>query len=122
MTERKDVTNEIRREDVDWEKAAVREGQQSGTVVSVRLNSSEAERLRGFAEASNLTLSQVLRRALTEYEPSPKASPARWAIEPMTRGGLDWSDVLRELILEPPRGESKSGTRPVRIREKVPAY
>lgn len=57
-------------EELDWAEAVVQEGRHPGTVVSVRLDASEAARLRSLADAIGLNVSQVLRRALAEYEPN----------------------------------------------------
>ena len=62
-------TNQIDPEELDWAEAVVQEGREPGAVVSVRLDASEAARLRTLADALGLTVSQVLRRALAEYEP-----------------------------------------------------
>jgi predicted transcriptional regulator len=62
-------TPKIDPEELDWVEAVVHEGRQPGAVVSVRLDADEAARLRRLAEALGLNVSQVLRRALADYQP-----------------------------------------------------
>lgn len=62
-------TPQIDPEELDWAEAVVHEGRQPGVVVSVRLDPVEAARLRSLADTLGLNVSQVVRRALSEYEP-----------------------------------------------------
>lgn len=75
MTE--DKIRDIEPDEVDWDNAVVREGQQAGSVVSVRLSPEETVRLRLHADMAGVTVSQLLRRALAAYEPSAKGEPSR---------------------------------------------
>jgi len=120
--------HEIATEDLDWAHAEVREGRPHGTVVSVRLSAAEADRLRDIADHLGLNLSQVLRRALADYEPAddhrqgidvvwsrgftvanqlPTASLVHWLISAVAEETMRWAE------------DRETGTEPIRITERV---
>ena len=68
--------NEIERyrEEMDWAAAEARSGSAHGVVISVRLDESDADRLRSLASELDLNMSQVVRRALASFDPA--LSPA----------------------------------------------
>jgi len=68
MTDRE----EIGTEELDWEGSVVHDGRQAGSVVSVRLDAVETARLRRLADGLGLNVSQVLRRALADFQPQPE--------------------------------------------------
>jgi hypothetical protein len=68
---------EINTDELDWDNAVVREGRPHGAVVSVRLDPAEAARLRSIAASLGVNLSQVLRRALADYDPTQAARKQR---------------------------------------------
>lgn len=113
MKERPDKRR-IDPEELDWEQAEVHEGRPHGTVVSVRMDAAEAERLRTLASQLGLNMSQVLRRALADFEPQPRALLTWHAF---TFGGVDWPMSLR-VHPEIPVAESSTELR-ARIRERV---
>jgi Ribbon-helix-helix protein, copG family len=61
------MTDDLKAE-MDWEHAEVAEGKPHGVAISVRLDAAEADRLRSLAASLHLNMSQVLRRALAEYD------------------------------------------------------
>jgi hypothetical protein len=121
-------------DELDWENAQVHEGRQPGAVVSVRLGPAEATRLRGLAVASGLTVSQVIRMALAEFEPQPaEHAGKKLFVSAFTYGGalpvsqLSWrvvtsaaaqtrlqTDEDREGSVEAP-----TSTEPTRVSERV---
>ena len=106
----------IEPDELDWERAEVHPGRPHGTVVSVRLGAPEAEQLRELAAELDLTMSQVLRRALAEFG----FLQVRRSWQPFTYGGVDWPHTVR--LLHPDRRHEPQLTstelRP-RIRERV---
>jgi hypothetical protein len=122
-------------DELDWENAQVHEGRQPGVVVSVRLGPAEAARLRGLADASGLTVSQVIRQALAEFEPNgaQHKERRRLFVAAFTYGGAmssqqqSWRLVVpqpeqtqlpteedRERSVDPP-----TATEPIRVSERV---
>jgi hypothetical protein len=112
---------------MDWSGAERREGKPTGTVVSVRLHADEAERLRGLAASLELNMSQVLRQALSDFDPA--SDRFRHAliqyISPFTFGGGTWIGrrTVREedSAEEADLAESPSKTIDTRVRERVGA-
>jgi hypothetical protein len=106
----------IESDELDWERAEVHPGRLHGTVVSVRLSAAEADHLRELASQLDLTMSQVLRRALAEFESLPARQP--WQV--FTYGGVDWPHTVRLLHPDRPHEPQPTSTelRP-RIRERV---
>jgi Ribbon-helix-helix protein, copG family len=114
------MTDDLKAE-MDWEHAEVAEGKPHGVAISVRLDAAEADRLRSLAASLHLNMSQVLRRALAEYDPNPSSSGRPSLHRPFTLGGASWTGVV--CLIE--AGESKSWDRSesatidVRLRERV---
>jgi hypothetical protein len=106
----------IESDELDWERAEVHPGRPHGTVVSVRLSAAEADQLRELASQLDLTMSQVLRRALADFESLPTRQP--WQV--FTYGGVDWPHTVRLLHPDRPHEPQPTSTelRP-RIRERV---
>jgi len=77
----------ISADELDWKNAEVQEGRQPGVVVSVRLGPAEAARVRVLAESAGLTVSQVIRRALAEYEAQNTAREPKVFVAAFTYGG-----------------------------------
>lgn len=120
-------TPEISSEELAWDEAVVHEGRQPGAVVSVRLDAEETARLRGMADRLDLSVSQVLRRALTEYNPD-KEQTAEWVVlRPFTYGGTEqaWRWVVTKQLTMSTEERTGSGdpvptsTEPIRIVERV---
>jgi predicted transcriptional regulator len=99
-----------------------------GTVVSVRLDAAEAERLRKVATELQLNMSQVLRRALANFDPEAHLqdqvrSTLRAYVRAFTFGGTSF--VGRVHVH--PEGEERSLEFPesttvdARVRERIPA-
>lgn len=61
------MTDELK-EQMDWEHAEAVEGKPHGVVISIRLDPTEAERLRTLASDLHLNMSQVVRRALATFD------------------------------------------------------
>jgi len=116
------MTNELK-EGMDWEHAEVAEGKPHGVVISVRLDAEEADRLRSLATNLHLNMSQVLRRALAEYDPNPSGSDWPSLHGPLTLGGASWTGVVRLIEAGEPKSwdRSESTTIDVRLRERVTA-
>jgi hypothetical protein len=117
MTDRKHQSDEtIVSDELDWERAEVHPGRSHGTVISVRLSTPEAEHLRELAAQFDLTMSQVLRRALAAFG----LQEARQPWQPFTFGGVDWPHTVRLLRPDRPYEPQSTSTelRP-RIRERV---
>lgn len=74
---------EIGTAELDWDGSVVHDGRESGAVVSVRLDPGETARLRRLAEELGLNVSQLLRRALAEYQPHTE----RRVLVAFTHGG-----------------------------------
>lgn len=112
--------------EMDWSGAERREGKPTGTVVSVRLDADEAERLRGLAKSLGLNMSQVLRQALSDFNPaSDRVRQALFEyISPFTFGGATWMGRLtvrqEDSQEEEDLFESPSKTIDTRVRERIP--
>ena len=106
----------IQSDELDWEGAEVHPGRPHGTVVSVRLSAPEAEHLRELASELDLTMSEVLRRALADFE----SLQARQPLHVFTYGGVEWPHTVRLLHSDHPHEPQPTSTelRP-RIRERV---
>ena len=63
----------------------------SGVVVSVRLSPGEADRLEEIAQRRNLTMSQVVREAVSDYLGSGLRGPA--AVVPLTGAALNYGSL-----------------------------
>lgn len=113
--------------EMDWAGVEKREGKPAGTVVSVRLDAEDAERLRTFASSLGLNMSQVLRQALSDFEPtSDRVREAlRLYISPFTFGGATWIGQLtvrqEDSAERPDLAETPSKTIDTRVRERIPA-
>lgn len=127
------MTDEIAPDELDWGRAEVREGRPAGAVVSVRLDAQEVARLHALAATLELTVSQVLRRALAAYD-DPNAGlreRRRWLI-PHTYGGVtpaiapEWHTVRSAQVQfeagEKIVREAPTETGPVRIDQRVTVY
>jgi Family of unknown function (DUF6290) len=128
-----DRTNDINPDELDWEAAEVHEGRQPGAVISVRLGSGEAARVRQYAASSGITVSQVIRQALTEYVSTPRESVERKVfVAAFTYGGAmpvvhekGWQWTGLEQTLLPSGGLAHSTvvapttTEPTRVVERV---
>ncbi len=106
---------EIKSEDLEWQRAVVQEGRPHGTVISVRLDAGEAERLRRLAETLRLNMSQVLRQALADFDPRVGRAGVTW--RPFTFGGVNWPTKV-EIDPNEPRAESRTELAP-RISETL---
>jgi hypothetical protein len=125
-------TTETQPDEIDWDKAVVREGRQPGSVISVRLSTEETVQLRAHADWLGVTVSEVLRQALAAFEPRAKTDPTREAfVSAFTYGGsvlsldeVGWTySGLQQLWSAHGLAGSASGlpttTEPARIVEKV---
>jgi Ribbon-helix-helix protein, copG family len=121
-------------DELDWENAQVHEGRQPGVVVSVRLGPAEAARLRGLADASGLTVSQVIRQALAEFEPKgAQHTERRLFVAAFTYGGAMSAQQQRWRLVGPQPGQTQlpteedrersvdppTATEPTRVSERV---
>lgn len=110
--------------EMDWDKAERRPGRPAGTVVSVRLDSDETARLHDFAASLGLSMSQVLRQALTSFDPETSSQVSRrWALSPFTFGGAAWIGQVAVMEGSEKRtdlSESPSKTIDTRVRELLP--
>ena len=125
-------TQEISSEELAWDEASVQEGRRPGAVVSVRLDAEETARLRGFADRFDLNVSQVVRRALADYNPDKAQAAERVFLSAFTYGGTVptfyeqvWRWVVSEQLGMPTEERTGSGnpvptsTEPIRIVERV---
>ena len=115
------------RDEMDWDQAESRPGKSHGVVVSVRLDKADADRLRSLASDLDLSMSQVVRRALAAFDPNAGAGRMIKSIlayqSAFTFGGANF---LGRLSVRPEGAEgelelSESGTVDARVRERIPA-
>lgn len=103
------------RAEMDWDAAELRSGRPHGVVVSVRLDSAEADRLRALAAQLDMNMSQVLRRALGSFDSAQASisdlmkSLITASMRAYTFGGGTWvgkahvrSKDEEEHLMEPP--------------------
>jgi ribbon-helix-helix CopG family protein len=131
---------EIGTDELDWGAAQVHDGRQPAVVISVRLGPAEASRLRASADASGLTVSQVIRNALAEYEAKGEvaASDRKVFVSAFTYGGTmpvvheqgwRWTGFEQTLLAAPDLMASvgvmhgvavaPTTTEPTRVSERV---
>lgn len=124
---------EIAADELDWDAAEVQEGRQPAVVISVRFGSTEAARLRAHADAAGLTVSQIVRKALAEYEArAEEASKRKVFVSAFTYGGTmplvheqgwRWTGFEQTLFagggLAPSAAAASTTTEPTRVTERV---